>query len=190
MIKEQSSYTVWRAFAFCLNLTFGLMLIFLLDQFIVLDDLTLKPREVNNFISIVTASFIHAHIFHLLLNVLGIITIMVMLSAARLMKTPLLDLLIIAIGSNVLVFVFGNPDYHYLGASNLVYGFMGYALVAFTLNKKFLFLLGLVILSTLFWPGLIYGKHDSISYISHYSGLLIGMLLFLVRFFRTSNYYN
>lgn len=160
------------------------MLIYIIGEFYPLNDWVLYPGELSQLFNIITASFIHADIIHLIVNVTVIICVIHLLSRASIAFKPVIDIFIIGIGSNIIVFVLGDPDYAYLGASNVVYGFTAYAFIGFLIGKNYLQLSLMIGLVVLLWPGLAIGQEESISYVSHYSGLLMGFTLYAIRFIK------
>ena len=93
----------------------------------------LRPREWSGLIGIITAPLVHSDFGHLFANSVPLATA----GAAMLFVYPQSSLRVlpaIYFGTGVLVWLFGRSSAH-LGASGLVYGVVGYMLVAGLLRR-------------------------------------------------------
>jgi membrane associated rhomboid family serine protease len=121
-----------RARVWLLGLLVGAMWIEeIIDQFVfhgALDRYGIRPRVTTSLWDIAYAPFLHASFTHLLANTVPL----VVLGALVLMR-PLREFLVVTVFvvvvSGLGVWLFGRPNTVHLGASGLVFGYLGYLLL-------------------------------------------------------------
>ena len=147
-----------------------------------LESLMLKPGDINHLPGIVMSSLIHDSWRHLIYNLTCLSLLYFFLINGKQTVSPVLDSFILIIVSNMAVFLIGNESYLYLGASNLIYALVGYGLGSIVLQRKISFLIPIALLSGLLLTGLNFND-SRVSYLSHYLGALVGIGLYLYRFY-------
>ena len=137
--------------------------------------LAIVPRTKGGLLGIVTGSFIHANLAHLIANlppflVLG--ALVLRLGNRRFVETAA----IVALGSGVLLWLFGRRGAH-MGASGVVFGFFGYlvGLAYLTRSTSDLLVAAVVVVV---YGGILAGlkpARTGTSWEGHLFGLLVGL---------------
>lgn len=171
-----------KALRFIINLIFVLVAIFAIGKYYPTDSLLIKPWDWTSIIGVFTSSFVHESIDHLIYNSLALIVFYFFLIKENQLRKPIIETVVLVVFSNILVFMIGNPTYYYLGSSNLVYALLGYSLGLIIYERQYLFLIPISLLGGMLLSGLII-QVETISYLSHYLGVLTGFGYFNYQYF-------
>lgn len=174
--------SIGRAIKDHLLLLFGLLGVMwaaeILDvlPFVHLDRYGIHPRETSGLVGIVTAPFLHADFAHLALNSVPFIVLggTVLLSGVRVFWVVTI---LVTLGGGLGVWLFGPSLTNHIGASGLIFGYLGFLLARGVFEKSFSsFLVAVVILigyGGLLW-GVLPGK-EGVSWQGHLFGFLAGV---------------
>lgn len=133
------------------------------------------PRKVSGLAGILTAPLIHADFSHLVSNTVTLF--LLLFGILYFYRTSAVKVFfIIYIVDGLLVWIFGRPSYH-IGASGLVYGFLGFLFFSglFRKDKRSM---ALSLLIVFLYGGLVWGvlpTDPKISFESHLFGAIIGI---------------
>lgn len=108
--------------------------IFVLDRFLPLERLGLIPRDFGGLIGIITMTFLHGDLAHIMGNIVPLIVMLALLAGSR-ANSLLIVCLIIAIGGSLL-WLFGRGGTLHIGASLLVFGLAVFLIVSGLLEKR------------------------------------------------------
>jgi membrane associated rhomboid family serine protease len=150
------------------------------DQFVFdqnFDQAGISPRQVDGIPGIVLAPFLHYGFAHLIANTVPLLVLgglLALKGTTRFVQVTVGVILLGGLGT----WLFGRPAIH-LGASGVVFGYLGYLVAAAFLERKLRsILLGLVAL--FLYGGMIWGvlpTQPHISWEGHLSGLLAGVYM-------------
>lgn len=140
------------------------------------DAFGIRPRRTDGLIGIPLAPFLHGGFPHLIANTLGLVPLGFLVSARRFWHLPFVTVFV-TLGAGLLVWFFGAPSVH-IGASGVVFGYLGFLLLAGWFERS----LGAVVLSVV--VGLAFGGalagmlpgQPGVSWESHLFGFLAGAL--------------
>jgi membrane associated rhomboid family serine protease len=141
------------------------------------------PRSVTGLRGILFAPFLHGNLNHLIANTIPFVALgwMVMLRDARhFVPVTLFSML----GAGLMAWTFGAPGSVHIGASGVVFGYLGFLLLAGVYTRS----VGSILLSLVtagVWGGLVLGiapGQVGISWQAHLGGFIGGILA--ARFFR------
>lgn len=170
----------------------GLMWALELVDFILpaeMDYLGIRSRDVEGLPGIVAAPFLHAGFDHLLANTLPFL-ILGSLVAWRAQGKFLWVAAIIVVGGGLVVWLVGPSDTITIGASGVVFGFLGYLLVLGILTRSWVDVL--VSLGVLFLYGSLlmgvtpFGVPAGVSWLAHLAGFGTGVVAAFVTAPRSS----
>lgn len=119
-----------------LQFLFIIWAIFLLDMFLINISFCkygILPRNVNGLIGIITSTFLHANLAHIISNSI-LLVFLLYISIVFFNKETKSAIILIIFISGSLVWLFGRQGYH-VGASSLIYGLTGF-LTFFGIFKK------------------------------------------------------
>lgn len=158
--------------------TLGLLtviwIVFVLDRILPLESYGLLPRTGSGLTGIVTMPFLHNDWKHLLNNSWPLLILLNIL--ANTTRNFWQVITTIVIGSGILLWLFGRSALH-IGASGLVFGLIGFLLVAGLRNKQSVALMGSAAVFTLY-GGVIFSGispfQTTVSWEGHLFGLLVG----------------
>lgn len=142
-----------------------------------LDRYGIHPRTPSGLVGVLTAPFLHAGFAHLLSNTLPLLVLgfLVLQRGWRtLAKVTAATMLVGGLG----VWLFGAAGSVHLGASVLVFGYLGYLLSRGVFERRFWSVLGGVVVFALY-GGALYGVlpgQSGVSWEGHLFGLLGGVL--------------
>ncbi|MGY6501542.1 MAG: rhomboid family intramembrane serine protease [Acidimicrobiales bacterium] len=180
---QRRAMTVRSAPSSALMLASGLALMWgmeSLDQFVLdeqLDSHGIVPRELDGLTGIVFAPFLHLGFAHLMANTVPLLVLGGLLAikgAARFVQVTMGVILLGGIG----VWLFGRTAVH-LGASGLVFGYLGYLVSAGVFERRMRSVL-LGIVAVVLYGGLVWGalpNNPGISWESHLFGLVAGAFM-------------
>lgn len=158
--------------------TIGLLvliwLVFFLDRFLPLERFGVLPRSPDGLLGIFAMPFLHADWQHIVNNSIPLLILMTIL--ANTSKNFWSVLFGITLGSGILLWIFGRHSLH-IGASALVFGLIGYLLIAGLKKKDVTSLVGTVLVFSLYGGTILSGisplqKH--VSWEGHLFGLIVG----------------
>lgn len=142
-----------------------------------LNQFSIVPRDITTLPYIITAPWLHVSVMHFWSNILTFIILSLLLLEFGL-KRYLLVSIILIFSTGFLVWGLAREGLH-LGASGIVYGYLGYLVLAGWLSKRiWLALISLGV--AFFYGGLIWGVLPTVPYISwesHLFGFLSGLVL-------------
>jgi membrane associated rhomboid family serine protease len=141
-----------------------------------LDRFGLHPRVPSGLVGIVTMPFLHASFGHLMANIFPFVIVgwVVLVGGFR---DFLLTTLVIMVGGGLVTWIVG-PDATIVGASALIFGWLGYLVARAIFSRRFLWIMvaaGML----LFFGGLFVGllpsaSHDYIAWQAHLCGFVAG----------------
>ena len=142
-----------------------------------LDLLGIKPHRLSGLSGIFLAPFLHGGFPHLIANTIPFITLgwFVMLQET---SDFLIVTLITAIVGGLGTWLFGSPGSVHIGASSLIFGYLGFLLLRGYFQRNFASIFLSVVIA-FFYGGMIWGVLPSNPYISwqgHLFGFLGGVL--------------
>lgn len=143
------------------------------------------PRTTLGLRGIVFAPFLHSSLDHIVANSFPFLALgwLVMLRDARHFVPVTLAAML---GAGIMAWTLGAPGSVHIGASGVVFGYLGFLMLAGWFSRSFGSLL-LSVLVTLAWGGLVFGVlpgQAGISWQAHLGGFLGGVLA--ARWFRRS----
>lgn len=137
----------------------------------------IRPRTVDGLWGILAAPFLHGSPEHLLANTVPLLLLgwLVMLRDARhFVPVTLLSML----GAGLCAWTLGAPNSVHIGASGVVFGFLGFLILAGWFARS-LGAIALSVIVTALWGGLVFGVlpgQPGISWQAHLGGFLGGAL--------------
>ena len=141
-----------------------------------LDRFGLQPREADGLWGILTMPFLHASYDHLLSNTIPVVAIgwIVLLSGLRVWLTVTA---IVVVAGGALTWLVG-PAGIIVGASGLVFGWLGYLLARAYFSRKLKWII-VAVLVLMFFGSLLFGLfptlHSGISWQAHLCGFVAGV---------------
>jgi len=148
--------------------------VFIFDRALPLENYGLLPRSGNGFVGIFTMPFLHSDWKHIVNNTWPLLVLLNILANTTKHFWPVI--LSIICGSGLLLWAFGRTALH-IGASGLVFGLIGYLLVAGFKTKQSIPLLGSAMVFSLY-GGIIFSGisplQAHVSWEGHLFGLLVG----------------
>jgi len=142
-----------------------------------LDYLGIRPRDPGGLIGIPLAPFLHGGFQHLLSNTLSLIPlgwIMLMTGRRRFWVTSI----IVTLGAGIGVWLFGQSNEVHIGASGLIFGYLGFLVLHGFLQRSLVWILIAIVVGALY-GGMVWGiwnGEENISWEGHICGLAAGML--------------
>lgn len=144
-----------------------------------LDYLGIRSREVEGLPGIVAAPFLHAGFDHLLANTLPFL-ILGSLVAWRAQGKFIVVAVIITLGGGAAVWLLGPGNTITIGASGVVFGFLGYLLVLGVLTRNWVDILVSIGVLLLYGSLLIgatpFGVSEQVSWLAHLTGFGAGVV--------------
>lgn len=137
----------------------------------------IRPREIDGLWGILWAPFLHGSPEHLIANTVPLLTLgwLVMLRDARhFIPVTLLSML----GAGLCAWTFGAAGSVHIGASGVVFGYLGFLILAGWFQRS-LGAIALSVLVTVLWGGVVVGVlpgQPGISWQAHLGGFLGGVL--------------
>lgn len=142
-----------------------------------LDRFGVRPREVDGLWGLVTMPFLHAGFGHMLSNTIPVILIgwVLLLSGVR---TWLTVTALVVVGGGFLTWLFGPADTVVVGASALVFGWLGYLLARAYFSRRLKWII-VAVLVLVFFGTLLFGLFPSlnsdVSWQAHVCGFAAGI---------------
>ena len=144
-----------------------------------LDQLGIIPRSVSGLFGILLAPFLHGSFGHLLANtiaILGLGTAVALGGPVRFLSVSVIAGLV----SGSAVWLLGSSSTVTVGASGVIYGYLGYLLLAGWYRRSLLAFGGSLVIAVLF-GGLLWGMFPffvgaNVSWLGHFSGFVGGIL--------------
>ena len=135
------------------------------------------PRTTDGLRGILFAPFLHGNLNHLIANTIPFLALgwMVMLRDARhFLPVTLFSML----GAGLMAWTLGAPGSVHIGASGVVFGYLGFLLLAGVYTRSFLSIV-LSLVTAVLWGGLVLGiapGQAGISWQAHLGGFVGGIL--------------
>lgn len=142
-----------------------------------LDSLGIRPRDTDTFWHVLTAPFLHGGLGHLVANTVPL-AVLAFLSAVRNLWRFLGATLLIVVLGGGLVWLFARGGSLHLGASLLVFGYLGY-LLGVGWWERTPAAIGVAVLTFLLYGGLLWGVLPGspwVSWEAHLFGFLAGLV--------------
>ncbi|MDP9763253.1 rhomboid family intramembrane serine protease [Deinococcus enclensis] len=142
-----------------------------------LDSLGIRPRDADTFWHVLTAPFLHGGLGHLVANTVPL-AVLAFLSAVRNLWRFLGATLLIVVLGGGLVWLFARGGSLHLGASLLVFGYLGY-LLGVGWWERTPAAIGVSVLTFLLYGGLLWGVLPGspwVSWEAHLFGFLAGLV--------------
>ena len=139
--------------------------------------LGIVPRTLTGLRGIVFAPFIHGSIAHLVANTIPFVVLgwLVMLQGrGRFARVTLASML----GAGLSAWLLGAPGSVHIGASGVIFGYLGFLMLAGLFERKFLNI-GLSLGVTALWGGLVFGVlpgEVGVSWQAHLGGFIGGVM--------------
>jgi membrane associated rhomboid family serine protease len=139
--------------------------------------LGIVPRTTTGLRGILFAPFLHGSLAHIVANSIPFVVLgwLVMLRDARHFVPATLSAMI---GSGLMAWLFGAPGSIHIGASGVIFGYLGFLILSGWFARSFLSVL-LSLIVTALWGGMVLGVmpgHAGISWQAHLGGFLGGVL--------------
>jgi membrane associated rhomboid family serine protease len=139
--------------------------------------LGIVPRTTTGLRGILFAPFLHGSLAHIVANSIPFVVLgwLVMLRDARHFVPVTLSAMI---GSGLMAWLFGAPGSIHIGASGVIFGYLGFLILSGWFARSFLSVL-LSFIVTALWGGMVLGVmpgHAGISWQAHLGGFLGGVL--------------
>ena len=142
-----------------------------------LDRFGLKPRDVSGLWGIVTMPFLHASYGHIFSNTIPLVLIgwVLLLSGLRTWATVTA---LVVIGGGILTWLVAPGHSVIVGASGMIFGWLGYLLARAYFSRSFKWIL-VAVLVLVFFGGLLFGLfptlNSSVSWQAHVCGFAAGV---------------
>ncbi|MDT4950085.1 MAG: hypothetical protein QOJ37_2680 [Pseudonocardiales bacterium] len=142
-----------------------------------LDRFGLAPREAGGLWGVLTEPFLHASYGHMLSNTVPLVLIgwVLMLSGIR---TWLIVTAIVVVGGGVLTWLVGPSNTVIVGASGMIFGWLGYLLARAYFSRELKWIV-VAVLVLLFFGTLLFGLfptlHSNVSWQAHVCGFVAGI---------------
>ncbi|MEE9327148.1 MAG: rhomboid family intramembrane serine protease [Cocleimonas sp.] len=111
----------------------AIWLIFLLDRFLPLEQLGLIPRTFSGLFGIISMTFLHIDLGHIIGNTFPLVTLLALLAGSRADSRKVV--LFVTILGGVLLWIFGRDSIH-IGASLLIFGLASFLIISGILEKR------------------------------------------------------
>ena len=108
-------------------------LVFLLDRFLPLEQWGLIPRNLGGLFGIVTMTFLHIDLHHIIGNSIPLVILLSLLAGSRADSRKVV--IIITLLGGALLWIFGRDSIH-IGASLLIFGLASFLVVSGILEKR------------------------------------------------------
>jgi membrane associated rhomboid family serine protease len=140
-----------------------------------LDRFGLRPRRVDGLWGIVTEPFLHASYDHLLSNTLPLVLIGWVLMVSGLRTWLLVTAFVVG---GVLTWLIGPSNTVIVGASGMIFGWLGYLLARAVFSRKLKWIITAVLVLSIFGTllvGLFPTLHSNVSWQAHLCGFVAGI---------------
>ena len=147
-----------------------------------LDRFGLRPRHISGLWGIVAEPFLHASYGHLLSNTVPLILIGWVLMRSGLRNWAIVSAAIV-VGGGVATWLVGPSDKVIVGASGMVFGWLGYLLTRAYLVRKFQWVIEAILVLFFFGTllfGLLPSLHSHVSWQAHVCGFVAGIVTAVV----------
>lgn len=163
--------------------------VFLLDQFLPLENFGLVPRDIGGMVGIVAMPFLHGSVGHIMSNTLPLLVLMTLLAGSK--GNSRVIVVAIAILGGVLLWLFGRGSSLHIGASGLVFGLAVFLIVSGFLERRTVPMLVALVVTFLYGSSLLSGImpfQKGVSWDGHLFGGVAGGLMawFWVRQLKSS----
>ena len=111
----------------------AIWLVFLLDRFLPLEQWGLIPREFSGLFGIVTMTFLHIDMHHIVGNSVPLVILLALLAGSRADSKKVV--VVVTLLGGILLWLFGRDSIH-IGASLLIFGLASFLVVSGILEKR------------------------------------------------------
>lgn len=108
-------------------------LVFLLDLYLPLEQWGLIPREFSGLLGIITMTFLHIDMHHIISNSVPLVILLALLAGSRADSRKVV--VIVTVLGGLLLWLFGRDSIH-IGASLLIFGLASFLVVSGVLEKR------------------------------------------------------
>lgn len=150
-------------------------LVFMLDIFLPLEKLGLIPRDAGGLFGIITMTFLHVDLQHILSNTLPLVVLLALLAGSR-ADSRMVVVFIIAFGG-ILLWLFGRGHSIHIGASLLIFGLATFLVVSGLLEKRTIPMIISIGIALMYGTSLLSGIlpwQKGVSWDGHLMGALAG----------------
>jgi membrane associated rhomboid family serine protease len=144
-----------------------------------LDNFGIESRTTNGLFGILLSPFLHGGFAHLIANTLPFLLLGLLVSWRSDGRIWLITILIAVVGG-LAVWLFGPPATVTIGASGLIFGYLGYILAAGFLTRHWLDIViavvVLVVYGSALWGVLPFAVAANVSWLAHLTGFAAGVL--------------
>lgn len=151
--------------------------VFLLDFFLPLEKLGLKPRSVVGLPGIAVMPFLHQGLGHILGNSLSLFFLLILLAGSRARSWQIVAAIIILGGG--FLWLFGRTAIH-VGASGLVFGLIAFLIASGIFERRLVPMLLSFVVAFLYGTTLLWGVLPivpGVSWDGHLSGVAAGIVV-------------
>ncbi|MCK5813671.1 MAG: rhomboid family intramembrane serine protease [Cocleimonas sp.] len=148
---------------------------FLFDQVLPLERLGLIPREMEGLFGIITMTFLHADLQHIISNTIPLTVLLSLLAGSQADSKKIVAFIIVLGG--ILLWIFGRANSIHIGASLLVFGLATFLVVSGLLEKRAIPLLISIIVVIMYGSTLVGGimpTQQGVSWEGHLMGGIAG----------------
>lgn len=142
-----------------------------------LDLFGIRPRNVDALSGILAAPFLHGGLAHLLANTIPL-AVLGWLVLLRALKTFVIVTVLVTVIGGLAVWLFAAPNTIHIGASGLIFGYLGYLLLRGWFERSFTSILIAIVVAVVYggalW-GVLPGQRG-VSWEGHLFGFLAGAL--------------
>lgn len=176
-VPSNASHTIRREIGGVILFIAAVWVVFLLDFFLPLEKLGLKPRTVVGLPGIAAMPFLHQGVGHLLGNSLPLFFLLILLAGSRARSWRIVAAIIILGGG--LLWLFGRNAIH-VGASGLVFGLIAFLIASGIFERRLVPMLLSFVVAFLYGTTLLWGVLPivrGVSWDGHLSGVAAGIVV-------------
>ncbi len=189
-VTERSSGGFFSGLKLLLSLVAVAWVAEIVDFFILgsLDQLGIRPRRLFGLLGVPLSPFLHSGFGHLISNTLPFLVLgaLVHISGRRVFIESSLAILLLGGGT---LWILGNGQAVYIGASLLIFGYFGFVVARGWMEKSWKSLV-LSMATLIFYGGMIFGvlpfgQAENVSWFGHLVGLIAGIMAARLEWART-----
>ena len=157
----------------------AIWIVFVLDRFLALEALGLKPRDLRGVPGIIAMPFLHVDLKHLLGNSVPLAVTLMLLAGSRANSSAIVILIVILSGAGL--WLFGRNANH-IGASGLVFGLITFHIFAGIFERRLQSIFIAIVVGLLYASTIIRGVlpfQEGVSWDGHLFGGIAGILVAL-----------
>lgn len=158
-------------------------LVFLVDVFLpagreLRDLLALWPKHVQGLPGIATMHFLHSDLSHILANTFPLLVLLTLMAGSRANTARIVTALMLI--SGCVLWLIGSSSRHYIGASVLVFGLIGFLVAAGIFERRPISMIISIVVGLMYGWSFLMGiipLDREVSELSHFIGGVTGVLL-------------